>query len=654
MTIEAIARVREYLGNGSTVAFDTGFAFFAASDLRVYLRNGNGDEALQTLGASYTVSGGNGASGTVTFAIAPATGLTVVIRSRTAISQQAEYPDGGKFPAPTVERSFDRAAAIDQEQQDQIDDLGARAPLFPAGEVATVLPSAAQRGDRLLAFDSGPGAQYGVTPFTVSQLSSIIGAIFNPIFTQLSALVLYVAPGSSGASRSIEAKSREIVTLMDRAGADDSGATANDAALSAALTYAYSKANKPVRLTAGVYKFTGKQTITQGVALLGDGSQGSNEAYGTVLKHYSAGDFIEFNGAGASSAGTGGGLRDLLIVKADGYQGGTALKIVATGDSQRPGEMLVQNVLIYGVGSTPGAGGNGGLWDRCLVIDGSAANTNGSRGVRSFYGHKIRCAEAQVAGETVVLKQLTHAFFHGLQIDQGDSSAAQGLTIKGINENLNICEVDIFGSITIVANDASNANTALMIDGSIAGAFMNNDALATGNVTLTMSETGGFVVVNKSPKLSIRCNLSPRFVLTRNAPTSNDKTGDGTIYTVPFDTERYDRGNNFGAGPNNTYTCYCAGWHRLAASVMVAGLGSGHTRADISITRLGSETTVITKVVPLSNVAGGFYAVSIETELVLAYGDTVQVQIAVSGSTKTVGVYGDSTTYTSFSGEYIA
>jgi hypothetical protein len=45
-------------------------------------------------------------------------------------------------------------------------------------------------------------------------------------------------------------------------------------------------------------------------------------------------------------------------------------------------------------------------------------------------------------------------------------------------------------------------------------------------------------------------NVLPAF-LAVNATTRNNVTGDGTVYTVPFDTEVFDQGNNF-AG--NTFT----------------------------------------------------------------------------------------------------
>lgn len=436
-------------------------------------------------------------------------------------------------------------------------------------------------------------------------------------------------------------------------GTDPTGATANDSAFAAALDYAYDANNRPIEFQSGTFRFSGKQTIAQGVGIYGEGSQGSTEGYGTTFKHYSTGDLIEFDGTGAPNTGTGGGLRDLLIVKADTYQGGTAITLAATDDDQRPGEMILSNILVAGVGNASGGDGDGGLWEHGLVIDGTACDTAGARGVRSVYGFKLRFAEATIEGETVVINQATHLFFFGLQIDQGDSDATQGLTIKGINENINLLGVDIGGTITIVANDTDNATTDLVISGKVGSTFTNNDTLCTGIVDLSMPTTGGLVLVNKSPLLSMRTNLNPRFQLTRSSATSNDKTGDGTVYTVVFNAESYDRGNNFASGDNNTYTCLCAGPHRFNAIILLTNLGSGHNRADISIVRTGSATTAISRVVPLSNAAGGYQALEISGELILAYNDQVQIQVAVSGSTKTVGVFGDgTTTYTLFEGEY--
>ena len=68
-----------YTGNGSTTAFNTGFAFDADSWVKVYVyTTSTGARVLKELTTHYTLTGaGSGAAGTCTFLTAPATGTQV-------------------------------------------------------------------------------------------------------------------------------------------------------------------------------------------------------------------------------------------------------------------------------------------------------------------------------------------------------------------------------------------------------------------------------------------------------------------------------------------------------------------------------------------------------------------------------------------------
>ena len=79
-----------YQGDGSTKAFKTPFVFTAAGDLLVYTISISTETLLKVLTTDYTVSGGSGGVGTVTFGTAPAATLVVLI-VRKGPSQLATY-----------------------------------------------------------------------------------------------------------------------------------------------------------------------------------------------------------------------------------------------------------------------------------------------------------------------------------------------------------------------------------------------------------------------------------------------------------------------------------------------------------------------------------------------------------------------------------
>lgn len=111
MTISSSTSDTRYAGNSSTTAFATGFTFYDTSTLRVStIVNSTGVETVKTLTTDYTVTGGAGATGTVTFLTAPATGETVVIQRQEPYSQLTNLGTNDPLPAAVLELSYDKLA----------------------------------------------------------------------------------------------------------------------------------------------------------------------------------------------------------------------------------------------------------------------------------------------------------------------------------------------------------------------------------------------------------------------------------------------------------------------------------------------------------------------------------------------------------------
>lgn len=110
MTLSATTPVITYTGNGVTTLFSVPFQFFAGSDLRVTL---NG--VAQVLGTNYTVTGGSGATGSVSMTAAPASGVVVRIERFTDAIQGTDYGAAGVFPSQAHELGMDRVMMVAQE-----------------------------------------------------------------------------------------------------------------------------------------------------------------------------------------------------------------------------------------------------------------------------------------------------------------------------------------------------------------------------------------------------------------------------------------------------------------------------------------------------------------------------------------------------------
>lgn len=121
MTISTTTTRVTYNGDGSTVAFAVPFIFFDQDELEVIEKvTATRVETSKTLTTHYTVSGGNGAAGTVIAVVAPPASVTWTIRRDTHRTQLTDYTPNDPFPAETHERALDRLQAQMQEIGDDV------------------------------------------------------------------------------------------------------------------------------------------------------------------------------------------------------------------------------------------------------------------------------------------------------------------------------------------------------------------------------------------------------------------------------------------------------------------------------------------------------------------------------------------------------
>lgn len=113
------AQVR-YAGNGVTTVFPVTFQFFEASTLRVQTAVGDVVTRL-TLGVDYTVSGGDGETGSITITPAIATGTNVIVDLDMPFTQETiDLSPNGPLPAEDVEQGFDRVVTMVKQLRQQL------------------------------------------------------------------------------------------------------------------------------------------------------------------------------------------------------------------------------------------------------------------------------------------------------------------------------------------------------------------------------------------------------------------------------------------------------------------------------------------------------------------------------------------------------
>lgn len=488
--------------------------------------------------------------------------------------------------------------------------------------------------------------------------SILAGGIYQAVFDgaqwQLQSAMPYprtaaeVTAGVTPTDYSVPSHDKIGEVLAARYGADNAGVTAADTALANAVLVSASANQATIKFDHGQYRFTGTTTIGYGIMIEGPGSQGSTEPYGTVFMHEGAGNFLLWDGNGADFRGTGGGLKNVLILKKTGTSGGDAIKLLATSDNRRPGEMFFENVLIYGQGS--------GVWARGLHIDGTAANTPGSKGVRSVVLNKFRVADCSTALQYINLNQAVHFTGTHVQIDQGSNgNASIGVSITGDSDNVSFLGAVINGELEV------NGSSAINLDfvGHVSTLDINNTSV-DGVAILS----GNSVLTNASLAFRVMSPTADAFAALLSASTSNDKTGDGTDYDIICDSELFDRNSSYD-NTTGVFTAKCSGLYEFNATWTYANLGVAHVTSTSGMVHRNAASATIRAYKPnggnnpyamAAGGAGGDCTRTMAIIVQMSEGEKMALVADVAGGAKTVGIKGNNTgtVQTFFSGKLLA
>ncbi|MDB5491197.1 MAG: hypothetical protein JWO78_1046 [Micavibrio sp.] len=232
--------VVRYLADGEQSVFTYPFPIFASEDLRVSF-----DGAEQAFGFGVAGSGDT-AGGSVTFEIAPASGVIVTIARVLPLERVTDFIEGGDFSARAINNELDYlTASVQQVSRAQGLMLGYGDAENPG---VTTLPDRALRANKALGFD-GDGNPVAV---------SLAGAMAAPDFT---------AVGTGAATRTAADKFSDLVSVKDF-GATGDGLSDDRLAFQKALA-----AHDSVFVPNGVYLISGTVSVGERKALLGAGQK---------------------------------------------------------------------------------------------------------------------------------------------------------------------------------------------------------------------------------------------------------------------------------------------------------------------------------------------------------------------------------------------
>lgn len=224
MTVSSTSSRLEYTGNGVTVAFSVTFQFLTSTDLKVYQAG-----TLKTISTHYTVTGGNGATGTVTFVTAPANAEDVVIVNDPPMTQTTDYVANDPFPAEAHERALDKLTILIQRLKSQVDRALVLSDTTVTGSDFTLpAPDALKALRWNAAGDAIENTTYNIDDYAADASVSAAAAAVSAADALASESAASISAGAANVSASAAASSAAAAEAIAIEWAFDTGTTMAD------------------------------------------------------------------------------------------------------------------------------------------------------------------------------------------------------------------------------------------------------------------------------------------------------------------------------------------------------------------------------------------------------------------------------------------
>ncbi|MGQ7937362.1 glycosyl hydrolase family 28-related protein [Paraburkholderia sp. D1E] len=216
MTLPVQIPVVAYVGNGVTTLFTFPFTIFEAEDLVVELNS-------IAQGSGFAVAGVGEVSGDVTFTVAPAAGVPVVLYRRTALARDIDYQDNGDLLAPTLNQDFDRLWGAQQELGQSLVQA-VQIPFENAGQ-GTLLPGAAARASKAMILDQFGNVivsqQNWEEPQGIKDDAKAVAEVLVAGVAPGAGTGFFLADGVGSVARTFQSKERDFLSVKDKGAIGD-------------------------------------------------------------------------------------------------------------------------------------------------------------------------------------------------------------------------------------------------------------------------------------------------------------------------------------------------------------------------------------------------------------------------------------------------
>lgn len=215
------------------------------------------------------------------------------------------------------------------------------------------------------------------------------------------------------------------------------------------------------------------------------------------------------------------------------------------------------------------------------------------------------------------------------------------------------------GTNCIAFNSRISTGTASIFSITSTGSVTVENSILQSSNASTVTGTGTFIESANAYE-STRNPATTTKLIVNNEHTGffaqvtgglTNVTGDGTIYTIIYNTEVQDFGGNYNPA-TGVYTAPYTGWYQFNASAFLNALTASFTSCAIYLTTPSYEFQANQCNIGAIRNASNQACLQISRTIYMTAGQTCVAKVIVSGSTKTVGFVNDTVSST-FTGKLV-
>ena len=218
--------------------------------------------------------------------------------------------------------------------------------------------------------------------------------------------------------------------------------------------------------------------------------------------------------------------------------------------------------------------------------------------------------------------------------------SASGVDVSGtVSNTSNTATSSATQYITVAGSTASDPRTQYAVAGTTTWTEGIDNSDSDAYVLAASNSLGTTNVIHASTAGQINYPLQPAFSVYLSVPSIN-ATGDGTEYTLPFDSELFDVGNNFNTS-TFTFTAPITGKYLFTFNLEMLNIGAGHTFAENRfVLSTGQSSCNSFNAANYRLLPDAYLRINNTHIFSMTAGDTAQCLVKVSNSTKTIELGG--------------